>query len=109
MLKELAEGGGAPAAPPKQGDACLREALFMATDHAHKVDPTIAARYQRLMHDTRRHHTSAVRTIAGVLLTRIVPPSAPSPPRCSPGSSLVCAPALPTSSGDRRRPADLGR
>jgi transposase len=33
--------------PTNQGDACLREALFMAADHARKVDPTLAARYQR--------------------------------------------------------------
>ena len=58
--------------PTKQGDACLREALFMAADHARKIDPTIAARYQRLMCETARHHTSAMCTIAAVLLTRIV-------------------------------------
>jgi transposase len=32
--------------PTKQGDACLREALFLAADHARKTDPTLAARYQ---------------------------------------------------------------
>jgi len=58
--------------PTKQGDVCLREALFMAADHARKVDPTLAARYQRLMTDTARHHTAALCTIAAVLLTRIV-------------------------------------
>jgi transposase len=58
--------------PTKQGDACLREALFMAADHARKVDPTLAARYQRLMTDTARHHTAALCTIAAVLLTRIL-------------------------------------
>jgi len=58
--------------PTKQGDVCLREALFMAADHARKVDPTLAARYQRLMTDTAHHHTAALCTIAAVLLTRIV-------------------------------------
>ncbi len=58
--------------PTKHGDACLRAALFSAADHARKVDPTLAARYQRLMCDTGRHHTSATCTIATVLLTRIV-------------------------------------
>jgi hypothetical protein len=58
--------------PTKQGDACLREALFLAADHARKIDPTLAARYQRLMCQTGRHHTSALCTIATVLLTRIV-------------------------------------
>jgi len=57
--------------PVKQGDACLREALFMAADHARKIDPQLAARYRRLMCDTGRHHSSAVCTIATVLLTRI--------------------------------------
>lgn len=58
--------------PTKKGDACLRQALFCAADHARKTDPQLAARYYRLMCDTRRHHTSALCTIATVLLTRIV-------------------------------------
>ncbi len=58
--------------PTKHGDACLRAALFSAADHARKTDPTLAARYHRLMCDTARHHTSATCTIATVLLTRIV-------------------------------------
>lgn len=58
--------------PTKRGDACLRAALFQAADRARKVDPTLAARYQRLMCDTGRHHNSATCTIATVLLTRIV-------------------------------------
>lgn len=58
--------------PTKQGDACLRQALYLAADHARKVDPQLAARYQRLMCDTGRHHISATCTITTVLLTRIV-------------------------------------
>lgn len=58
--------------PSKQGDACLRQALYLAADHARKTDPTLAARYQRLMCQTGRHHNSATCTIATVLLTRIV-------------------------------------
>lgn len=57
--------------PTKQGNACLRAALFQAADRARKVDPQLAARYQRLMCDTGRHHNSATCTIAAVLLTRI--------------------------------------
>ncbi|MDP3983518.1 MAG: transposase [Acidimicrobiia bacterium] len=57
--------------PTKQGDACLRAALFMAADHARKTDPQLAARYQRLITDGR-HHNSAICTIATVLLTCIV-------------------------------------
>ncbi|GIH11802.1 hypothetical protein Rhe02_98690 [Rhizocola hellebori] len=58
--------------PTKQGDACLRQALFSAADAARKTDPQLAARYQRLMCQTGRHHSSALCTIATVLLTRIV-------------------------------------
>lgn len=54
----------------KAGDACLREAAFIAADHARKIDPTLAARYQRLMLGGK-HHDSAVCTLAAVLLTRI--------------------------------------
>jgi len=57
--------------PTKQGDACLREALFLAADHARRSDPQLAARYQRLMCDKGRHHNSALCTVAAVLLTRI--------------------------------------
>lgn len=61
-----------PGGPTKRGDACLREALFSAADHARKIDPTLAARYHRLMCQTHRHHSSALCTIATVLLTRMV-------------------------------------
>ncbi len=61
-----------PGGPTKRGDACLREALFNAADHARKIDPTLAARYHRLMCQTHRHHASATCTIATVLLTRMV-------------------------------------
>lgn len=57
--------------PTKAGDACLREALFTAADHARKTDPTLAARYHRLITQARKHHNSAICTIGAVLLTRI--------------------------------------
>ena len=57
--------------PTKAGDACLREALFIAADHARKIDPTLAARYHRLITESGKHHNSAICTLAGVLLTRI--------------------------------------
>ncbi len=57
--------------PTKHGDACLREALFLAAHHARRVDPTLAARYHRLMMDSGKHHNSALCTIGAVLLTRI--------------------------------------
>ncbi len=55
----------------KAGDPGLREALFLAADLARKVDPTLAARYYRLVVDEGRHHTSAVCTLAAVMATRI--------------------------------------
>jgi transposase len=58
--------------PTKAGDALLREALFMAADHARRLDPTLAARYHRLMVTQGKHHTSALCHVATVLLTRIV-------------------------------------
>lgn len=57
--------------PTKAGDACLREALFIAADHARKIDPTLAAHYHRLITGSGKHHNSAVCTVAAVLLTRI--------------------------------------
>jgi transposase len=55
----------------KAGDPGLRTALFLAADHARKVDPTLAARYRRLFVEQGKHHTSALCTIAAVLMTRI--------------------------------------
>lgn len=58
--------------PTKRGDASLREAMFMAADHARRCDPSLAARYHRLMVEAGKHHTSALCHVAAVLLTRIV-------------------------------------
>jgi transposase len=58
--------------PTKRGDACLREAIFLAADHARRIDPTLAARYHRLMVSSGKHHNSAVCHVASTLLTRIV-------------------------------------
>jgi transposase len=58
--------------PTKAGDAVLREALFIAADHARRLDPTLAARYHRLMVQAGKHHNSAVCHIAAALLTRMV-------------------------------------
>ncbi len=54
----------------KAGDPLLREMLFAAADHARKVDPQIAAKYQRLMAGDR-HHSSAICHLATIMLTRI--------------------------------------
>jgi transposase len=58
--------------PTKRGDAVLREALYMAADHARRLDPTLAARYHRLMTESDKHYVSALCHIAPTLLTRIV-------------------------------------
>lgn len=58
--------------PTKAGDAPLREALFMAADHARRADPTLGARYHRLMVAQGKHHNSALCHISTALLTRII-------------------------------------
>lgn len=58
--------------PTKRGDAVLREALYLAAEQARRLDPTLAAKYHRLMAEAGKHHTSAVCHIAATLLTRIV-------------------------------------
>lgn len=58
--------------PTKRGDAVLRQALFMAATQARRLDPTLAAKYHRLMVDAGKHHNSALCHIATTLLTRIV-------------------------------------
>ena len=57
--------------PTKAGDPGLREALYLAADLARKVDPTLAARYHRLVVEEGKHHSSALCSIAPVLMTRI--------------------------------------
>jgi transposase len=59
-------------APTKQGDAVLREALFIAADHARRVDPQLASKYHRLMVRAGKHHNSALCHVATNLLTRVV-------------------------------------
>jgi transposase len=58
--------------PTKRGDALLREALFISANQARRLDPTMAAKYHRLMVDTGKHHNSALCHIATTLLTRVV-------------------------------------
>lgn len=54
----------------KAGDPLLREMLCTAADQARKVDPQIAAKYQRLMAGDR-HHDSAICHLATLMVTRI--------------------------------------
>jgi transposase len=57
--------------PTKAGDPGLREALFLAADFARRVDPTLAARYYRLVVEQGKHHNSALCNVAAVLIGRI--------------------------------------
>lgn len=57
--------------PTKHGDALLREALFISADQARRQDPTLAAKYHRLMVESGKHHNTAICHIAATLLTRI--------------------------------------
>lgn len=56
--------------PTKRGDALLREALFTSANQARRYDPTLAAKYHRLMVQAGKHHNSALCHIATTLLTR---------------------------------------
>jgi transposase len=55
----------------KAGDAGLRQALYLAADHARRIDPTLAQRYYRLVMVEGKHHNSALCSVAAVLITRI--------------------------------------
>jgi transposase len=58
--------------PTKRGDAVLRQALFMAAGQARRIDPTLAAKYHRLMVQAGKHHNSALCHIATSMLNRII-------------------------------------
>jgi transposase len=58
--------------PTKRGDALLREALFISANQARRLDPTMAAKYHRLVLGAGKHHNSALCHIATTLLTRVV-------------------------------------
>ena len=76
--------------PTKAGDAPLREALFMAADQARRIDPTLAARYHRLMTTDGKHHNSALCHIA----------TSPAHPH----RRLLASQTLPTSSATSTAP-----
>ena len=58
--------------PTKRSDAVLRQALFIAASQARRIDPTLAAKYHRLMTEAGKHHNSALCHIATTLLTPII-------------------------------------
>lgn len=69
--QRLSGTSGSTGGPTKAGDSCLRDALFLAADHARRQDPQLAARYWRLMVKEGKHHNSALCSVGAVLLTRI--------------------------------------
>ena len=62
----------APPRPTKAGDPGLRTALFMAADLARQTDPTMAAKYRRLVVERKLHHNSVACHLAAALATRTV-------------------------------------
>jgi len=72
LVPRLNSSGVASAAdgPTKQGDACLREAIFMAADQMRRIDPSLARRYQRLMLEGK-HHNSAICSVGAIVISRI--------------------------------------
>src|SRR5437764_1487726 len=72
--RSVTPSGGAapPRPPPTPGAAPLREAAFIAAKPARRTDPTLAARYHRLMVAQGKHHNSALCHISMALLTRII-------------------------------------
>lgn len=57
--------------PTKSGDPGLRHALLMAADKARRVDPTLAAKYHRLVAERGKHHNSALCHLAPQLAARL--------------------------------------
>lgn len=57
--------------PTKAGDPGLRRVLYMAADKARQVDPTLAAKYHRLVVDRGKHHISALCHLAPQLAARL--------------------------------------
>jgi hypothetical protein len=47
------------------------QALFLAADKTRRIDPTLAARYHRLVLTGGKQHNSALCLVAAVLITRI--------------------------------------
>jgi transposase len=57
--------------PTKAGDPRLREALYLAAEHARLIDPTLAAKYHRLVAERGKHHVSAICHLAPQLGVRL--------------------------------------
>jgi hypothetical protein len=73
LVPSTAESGkwAAPGKITKAGDPGLRHALFLAADIARQHDPTLAAKYRRLVVERGQHHNSAICHLAATLVTRL--------------------------------------
>lgn len=69
-IDESGNAGG-HTGPTKAGDPGLRQQLYLAAERARLVDPTLAAKYHRLVVDQGKHHVSAVCNLAPILITRL--------------------------------------
>jgi hypothetical protein len=57
--------------PTRASDPRLCEALYLAAEHARLVDPTLAAKYYRLVAERGKHHASAICHLAPQLGARL--------------------------------------
>ncbi|MFN2616526.1 MAG: IS110 family transposase [Thermoleophilaceae bacterium] len=73
LVPSTAESGkwAAPGKITKAGDPGLRYALFLAANIARQIDPTLAAKYRRLVLERGHHHNSALCHLAATLITRL--------------------------------------
>jgi hypothetical protein len=55
----------------KAGDRLLRTSLWLAADHARRLDPQLARIYHRQMVERGNHHTKAVCAVATALVSRL--------------------------------------
>jgi transposase len=73
MIPGTDQSGEAEGRPrlTKAGDRLLRTSLWLAADHARRVDPQLAQIYNRQMVTRGNHHTKAVCAVATALVSRL--------------------------------------
>jgi transposase len=73
MIPGTEQSGEAEGNPrvTKAGDRLLRTSLWLAADHARRIDPQLAQIYHRQMVDRGNHHTKAVCAVTTALVSRL--------------------------------------
>jgi Transposase IS116/IS110/IS902 family len=73
MIPGTDQSGEAEGRPgvTKAGDRLLRTSLWLAADHARRMDPQLAQIYYRQMVDRGNHHTKAVCAVTTALVSRL--------------------------------------